>query len=61
MDNSFDDVLINTDPYKFKLILFNLVSNSMKFLNEGIINVKTKLKSLDQALVKLDKIIKQVE
>lgn len=55
MDPNLEDVQIMTDPQKLKLVLYNLVSNSIKFVNCGVIKIKTKLLNYKHTLNKIDK------
>lgn len=49
-DESLDFVKINSDELRIKQIVLNLISNAVKFTNEGEIKLKCKKKSLNGIL-----------
>lgn len=43
-----------SDPQKLKLIMYNLMSNSIKFVNGGRVIVKTKLLGYSHTISKIN-------
>lgn len=59
--NPFSTEEIRTDEYKLTLVLYNLVSNSVRFSQTGLVRLKIRLLSLKEAKERMDSYIKRLQ
>jgi hypothetical protein len=52
---------IRTDESKLRLILYNLLSNSMRFSQNGLIRLKSRMLTIVQAKERIDSYIKRLQ
>lgn len=56
MDEESEKKLLFVDDFRFGVVLYNLISNSVKHTNGGQIKVSVKLLDLEQMNEKLEKV-----
>ncbi|TNV86645.1 hypothetical protein FGO68_gene11630 [Halteria grandinella] len=59
--NQFSTEEVRTDEYKLTLVLYNLVSNSVRFSQTGLVRLKIRLLSLSEAKERVDSYIKRLQ
>ena len=60
IDPDLSEVQVMSDPQKLKLIMYNLMSNSIKFVNGGRVIVKTKLLGYSHTISKINSYSDQI-